>query len=161
VLAEGRRSRIAPQGYLYAGPFGVLTEYVRSTQNVRRATNSAALTTQAWQVSTGWVLTGERESFTSISPAHPLDGSKAGGLGALELVARYGVLTTDPNAFPLFADPNIQPRRARAAGVGLNWRLTRGIVFATNYERTQLEGPAEATTRSTEHAVLTRLQVGF
>jgi phosphate-selective porin OprO and OprP len=161
VLAEGRRTRVSPQGYLYAGPVGVLAEYVRSTQNVRRATTVGELTSQAWQVSGGWVLTGERESYTSVTPDHPLDGTKTGGLGALELVARYGVLTTDPSAFPTFADPATQPRRARAAGVGLNWRLTRGVVFAADYERTQLDGPDAATARSTEHAILTRLQLGF
>jgi len=161
VIAEGRRTRVSPQGYLYAGPVGVLAEYVRSTQHVRRATTVGALTTQAWQVSGGWVLTGEHESYTGITPDHPLDGGSTSGFGALELVARYGVLTTDPDAFPTFADPATQPRRARAAGVGLNWRLTRGIVFETNYERTRLDGPTVATARSTEHAVLTRLQVGF
>jgi phosphate-selective porin OprO/OprP len=161
VLAEGRRTRVSPQGYLYVGPVGVLAEYVRSTHNVRRATNAVTLTNQAWQVSGGWVLTGERESYTSVSPDHPLDGSKSGGLGALELVARYGVLTTDAAAFPTFADPATQARRARAAGVGLNWRLTRGLLFAADYERTQLDGPDAATVRHTEHAVLTRLQLGF
>ena len=161
VLADGRRTRVSPQGYLYVGPVGVLAEYVRSTHNVRRATNIAALTNQAWQVSGGWVLTGERESYASIAPDHPLDGSTSGGLGALELVARYGVLTTDANAFPTYADPATQARRARAAGIGLNWRLTRGLLLAADYERTQLEGPDAATVRSTEHAVLTRLQLGF
>ncbi|HEU4720347.1 MAG TPA: porin [Gemmatimonadaceae bacterium] len=161
VLAQGRRTRVSPQGYLYVGPVGVLAEYVRSTHEVRRAANVAELTNQAWQVSGGWVLTGERESYTSITPDHPLDGSKAGGLGALELVARYGVLTTDAAAFPTFADPATQPRRARAAGVGLNWRLTRGLLFAANYERTQLDAPETGTVRQTEHAVLTRFQLGF
>ncbi|MFL5620992.1 MAG: OprO/OprP family phosphate-selective porin [Gemmatimonadaceae bacterium] len=161
VLADGRRTRLSPQGYLYVGPVGVLAEYVRTTHNVRRATNAAALTNQAWQVSGGWVLTGERESYASVTPDHPLDGSKAGGLGAVELVARYGVLTNDASAFPTFADPATQARRARAAGLGLNWRLTRGLVFAADYERTQLDGPDAATARSTEHAVLTRLQLGF
>jgi phosphate-selective porin OprO/OprP len=161
VIAQGRRTRFSPQGYLYAGPAGVLAEYVQSTQHVKRATSVAALTTNAWQVSGGWVLTGEHESYTGIAPNHPLDGGSTGGLGALELVARYGVLTTDPDAFPLYADPATQPRQARAAGVGLNWRLTRGIVFETNYERTRLYGPTTATVRSTEHAVLTRMQVGF
>jgi phosphate-selective porin OprO/OprP len=161
VLADGRRARVSPQGYLYVGPVGVLAEYVRSTHHVRRATNNAALTNQAWQVSAGWVLTGEHESYTGVSPDHPLDGSKVGGLGALELVARYGVLTTDGDAFPTYADPATQARRARATGVGLNWRLTRGLLFAANYERTQLEGPDAAVARSTEHAVLTRLQLGF
>jgi phosphate-selective porin OprO/OprP len=161
VLAQGRRTRVSPQGYLYVGPVGVLAEYVRSTHEVRRATNVAELTNQAWQISGGWVLTGERESYTSITPDHPLDGSKAGGLGALELVARYGVLTTDAAAFPTFADPATQPRRARAAGAGLNWRLTRGLLFAANYERTQLDAPETGTVRQTEHALLTRLQLGF
>lgn len=161
VLADGRRTRVSPQGYLYVGPVGALAEYVRATHSVRRATTVAALTNEAWQVSGGWVLTGERESYASVTPEHPLDGSKSSGLGALELVVRYGVLTTDANAFPTFADPATQTRRARAAGVGLNWRLTRGLLFAANYERTQLEGPAAATVRSTEHAVLTRLQLGF
>ena len=161
VLADGRRTRVSPQGYLYVGPVGVLAEYVRSTHEVRRATSAAALTNQAWQVSGSLVLTGERESYTSVSPDRPLDGSKSGGLGALELVARYGVLTTDAKAFPTFADAATQARRARAAGVGLNWRLTRGLVFAADYERTQLDGPDAATVRHTEHAVLTRLQLGF
>ena len=161
VLAEGRRTRVSPQGYLYVGPVGVLAEYVRSTHNVRRATNAAELSNQAWQVSGGWVLTGERESYTSVAPDHPLDGSRSGGLGAVELVARYGVLTTDAKAFPTYADPATQARRARAAGVGLNWRLTRGLLFAADYERTQLDGPDAATVRHTEHAVLTRLQLGF
>jgi phosphate-selective porin OprO/OprP len=161
VLAEGRRTRVSPQGYVYVGPVGVLAEYVRSTHHVRRATTAAALTNQAWQVSTGWVLTGEHESYTGVNPDHPLDGSKSGGLGALELVARYGALTTDADAFPTYADPVTQARRARAAGIGLNWRLTRGLLFAANYERTQLEGPDAAVVRSTEHAVLTRLQLGF
>ena len=161
VIAQGRRTRVSPQGYLYAGPVGVLAEYVRSTQHVKRATSLAALSTDAWQVSGSWLLTGEHESYTGVAPNHPLDGGSTGGRGALELVARYGVLTTDADAFPLFADPATQPRQARAAGIGLNWRLTRGIVFETNYERTRLYGSAAATVRSTEHAVLTRLQVGF
>ena len=162
VVADGRRTRISPQGYLYVGPLGVLAEYVSTTHHVRRGTGAAIGTTnQAWQVSAGWVLTGERESYSSINPDHPLDGSRSGGLGALELVARYGALTTDPNAFPTYADPATQARRARATGVGLNWRLTRGLLFAANYERTQLEGPDAATVRHTEHAVLTRLQLGF
>jgi phosphate-selective porin OprO and OprP len=161
TIADGRRTRVSPQGYLYAGPVGVLAEYVRSSQQVRRDATTGTLTTQAWQVSGGWLLTGERESFGSIDPAHPLDGSATGGLGALELVARYGVLVADPGAFPAYADPVKQNRRARAAGVGLNWRLTRGLLLAVDYERTRLDGPDAASSRSTEHAVLTRLQLGF
>ena len=116
MIAQGRRTRVSPQGYLYAGPFGVLAEYVQSTQHVKRATNLDALTTQAWQVSGGWVLTGERESYTGIAPNHPLDGGSTGGFGALELVARYGVLTTDADASRSYADPATQPRQCARRG---------------------------------------------
>ena len=161
VIADGRRMRLAPQAFLYSGRLGMLGEYVRATHTVRRAGNAAALTMQAWQLSGGWALTGDHETFSGFAPSHPLDGSASGGRGALELVARYGVLTIDRDAFPTFADPATQPRRARAAGVGLKWRLTRGVQLAANYERTQLDGPGAATPRSTEHAVLTRFQLGF
>jgi phosphate-selective porin OprO/OprP len=161
VIADGRRTRVTPQAFLYSGRLGLLGEYIRATHTVRRSASAAALTMQAWQLSGGWALTGDHETFSGFAPRHPVDGSGAGGRGALELVARYGVLTIDPDAFPTFADPATQPRRARAAGVGLNWRLTRGIQLAVNYERTQLDGPEAATARSTEHAVLTRFELGF
>jgi hypothetical protein len=45
--------------------------------------------------------------------------------------------------------------------MGLNWRLTRGLLFAANYERTLLDAPETGAVRQTEHAVLTRLQLGF
>jgi phosphate-selective porin OprO/OprP len=161
VIADGRRTRVTPQAFLYSGRLGLLGEYIRATHTVRRSASAAALTMQAWQLSGGWALTGDHETFSGFAPRHPVDGSGAGGRGALELVARYGVLTIDPDAFPTFADPATQPRRARAAGVGHNWRLTRGIQLAVNYERTQLDGPEAATARSTEHAVLTRFELGF
>ena len=161
VVADGRRVRVTPQAFLYSGRLGMLGEYIRTTHTVRRAGSAAALTLQAWQLSGGWALTGDHETFSGFAPTHPLDGSAVGGHGALELVARYGVLTIDPEAFPTFADPATQPRRARAAGVGLNWRITRGAQLAANYERTQLDAPEAATARSTEHAVLTRLQLAF
>jgi phosphate-selective porin OprO/OprP len=161
VVADGRRTRLIPQGFLYSGRLGMLGEYMRTTHTVRRAGRTAALTMRAWQLSGGWALTGDHETFSGFAPSHPLDGSGAGGRGALELVARYGVLTIDAGAFPTFADPATQARRARAAGVGLNWRLTRGVQLAANYERTQLDGPEAARARSTEHAVLTRFQLGF
>jgi phosphate-selective porin OprO/OprP len=161
TIAEGRRTRVAPQGYAYVGPAGLLAEYTRVTHTVRRAANTAALTNDAWQLSGAWMLTGEREVYGGLVPHHSMDGTPGAGHGALEIVARYGVLATDPDAFPTYADPATQPRRARAAGVGINWRLTRGVAVSVNYERTQLDGPDAGVVRSTEHDVLTRLQLGF
>ncbi|MFL5620988.1 MAG: OprO/OprP family phosphate-selective porin [Gemmatimonadaceae bacterium] len=161
TIADGRRTRVAPQGYAYIGPAGMLAEYTRVTHGVRRATSSAALTNEAWQLSAAWMVSGERETFGALAPRHPVDGSTSGGVGALEVAARYGVLTTDADAFPTYADPVTQARRARATGVGVNWRLTRGVVVSVDYERTQLDGPDAGVVRSTEHDVLTRLQLGF
>jgi phosphate-selective porin OprO/OprP len=161
TIADGRRTRIAPQGYAYVGRTGVLAEYTRVTHGVRRGASTASLTNDAWQLSGAWMVSGERETFSGMAPSHPVDGSALAGRGALEVVARFGVLTIDPDAFAVYADPATQPRRARAAGVGVNWRLTRGVIVSTDYERAQLDGPDAATVRSTEHEVLTRLQVGF
>jgi phosphate-selective porin OprO/OprP len=161
VVADGRRVRVMPQGYAYVGPVGVLAEYVRSTHAVRRAASAAELTNEAWQLAGAWMVSGERETFAGLEPAHPLDGSPTHGRGAVELVARYGVLMVDPKAFPTFADPATQPRRARAAGVGMNWRLTHGVILSTDYERTQLDEPGAARVRWTEQAVITRLQLGM
>ncbi|HYG61975.1 MAG TPA: porin, partial [Thermoanaerobaculia bacterium] len=38
VIADGDRFRLSPQAYFYYGPFGLLTEYVQSTHEVRRGT---------------------------------------------------------------------------------------------------------------------------
>src|SRR5436309_3249017 len=35
VLANGQRTRLSPQTYYYAGRFGAIAEYVRSSQEVR------------------------------------------------------------------------------------------------------------------------------
>lgn len=41
VLADGNRTRISPQAYYYWRPFGLLGEYVRTSQEVRRSNDVA------------------------------------------------------------------------------------------------------------------------
>ena len=63
--ANGEHWRLSPQAYYYYGPLSLLGEYVISDQQVRRTTGdatSADLQNTAWEISGGWVLTGEEAS---------------------------------------------------------------------------------------------------
>jgi phosphate-selective porin OprO/OprP len=63
VIADGARERVSPQAFFYHGPQGVMGEYVASRQRVRRDSSAARLTSRAWQVEAGYVLTGEDASY--------------------------------------------------------------------------------------------------
>jgi len=164
VIADGNRTRISPQAYYYRGPFGLLGEYVRNRQEVRRNSDVAALTNSAWQAAAHYVLTGEKNSFKHINPARPFDPSKR-QFGALELAARYSELRLDNDAFPRYADPARSASRAKAWTAGLNWYLTRNVKVAANYEQTRFKGGAGSAgairDRETEKAVLSRFEVAF
>ena len=117
TVSDGSHWRASPQGYYYTGPFGVLAEYVFSSQRVRRAAETARLGTRAWQVATSYVLTGEDSSYRGVTPRSAFDPS-SGSWGAFELTARVNQLTLDDDAFPVFANPATAARDARAWGVG-------------------------------------------
>ncbi|MGH2708672.1 MAG: OprO/OprP family phosphate-selective porin, partial [Actinomycetota bacterium] len=63
VYADGRRTRLSPQGYYYTGPLGLLGEYVLSRNEVTRAGVTAELEHTAWQASGSFFLTGEKAGF--------------------------------------------------------------------------------------------------
>ena len=166
VAAEGEHSRISPQGYLYRGRFGLLAEYIASKQELLVTSGAAAgtradLENTAWQATASWVLTGEDASYRGVvKPSAPF--SPGGGWGAFELVGRYGELEIDDGAFPLFADPAVSARRAKAWTLGVNWYLTSNLKLVVNYLDTQFEGGAAAgADREDEKAVFSRLQVAF
>jgi phosphate-selective porin OprO/OprP len=160
VIADGRRSRLVPQGYLYAGPLGVQGEYAISRQEVRLGFNSATLTHKAWQASGNFFLTGEKAGFRTPTPKKPFDLPEK-GYGALELVARYGELDLDDDAFPIFASATSSVTREKAAGVGLNWYLNKQIKVAVNYEHTTFDGGAADGDRKSEDFFVTRFQHSF
>lgn len=160
VFANGKRTRLSPQGYFYAGPLGLLGEYVISRSEVTSAGATAALEHTAWQAEGSFFLTGEKAGFRSPAPRKPFD-LKEGGLGAVELVARYGELTLDPAAFPLYSSIGSSVQEARAWGVGVNWHFTRAVKVAVNYERTTFTGGAATGDRGPENAVVTRFQTSF
>jgi phosphate-selective porin OprO and OprP len=160
AFANGRRTRLSPQGYFYIGPFGLLGEYVLSRSEVSVGTATSDLEHAAWQAEGSFFLTGEHAGFRTPAPKKPFD-LRQGSLGAVEVVGRYGELSVDDASFPVFANPATSARKARAWGVGLNWHFTRAVKVAVNYERTAFDGGAATVDREPENAVITRFQTSF
>ena len=170
TLADGERTRIAPQFYYYVGRFGLLGEYTTVSQDVSRRISATSLRedsldTTAWQLQAAWFLTGEEESFRGFKPNNVFSLAN-NTWGALELVARYHELDPDDDAFvggaASFADPAVSARKATAYGLGLNWYLNENLKWVINYEQTSFDGGAPAgADRDDEKAFLTRFALGF
>lgn len=170
ATANGRQYRIDPQAYYFVGPFGLLGEYVVSSQEVKSTTAKPQTNTRfnnrAWQVEASYFLTGEENSFkyTSLQHVVPLHRIGAGGWGAFEIVARVQQLILD-NA--IFADKfatSTSAKQATAWAAGLNWYLNSNVKLNLNYEQTTFEGGSSATSSVTskpEHAILSRVQFQF
>jgi len=171
VVANGTHWRLSPQAYYYWGPFGLLGEYVISHQRVTKGGTSADLEHTAWQISGGWVLTGEDASYTGITPRKNFD-PRAGSWGAFQLVARYAELDLDNDTFPTFANEASSASAAQAWSVGLNWYLNKNLRVNTSFSRTTFTGGGGATgtaatavpnlvTRQPEEVLFTRVQLAF
>jgi phosphate-selective porin OprO/OprP len=160
VYADGRRTRLSPQGYYYTGPLGLMGEYVISRNEVTRAGVTAELEHTSWQAVGSYFLTGEKAGFRSPAPKRPFD-LKEGGLGAVELVARYGELNLDEASFPVYATITSSVQNAKAWGVGVNWHFTRAVKVGLDYERTTFTGGAADGDREPENALIGRFQTSF
>ena len=178
VTPTGTQYRIDPQAYYFWGPFGIIGEYVLSSQKLK--TTAAALpplerfNNTAWQVEASYFLTREENSFKATSLKHvvPLhrfrDGE--GGWGAFEVVARVQQLSLDERAFDrhgaggtMSATPG-SAQKATAWGVGLNWYLNANLKLNLDYESTTYTGGtplAGATSSAPEHVLLARAQFSF
>lgn len=159
VIAAGDRTRLSPQGYFYRGPFGLLAEYVISSQEVLRATVFEELEHTSWQVAGSWVFGGE-PSYRAVNPKKNFDLA-ADTWGALELKARYSKLELDDDTFPTFANPASSASSAEAWGAGVNWYLNRNLRLYFDYERTQFEDGATNGDREDESIFFSRFQISF
>jgi len=168
IVARGEHWRLSPQGYYYYGPLSLLGEYAISDQGVRNSTSHAEadLHNTAWEISGGWVLTGENASFASVTPLHPFDPHN-GQWGALQVVARYAELDIDNAAFPVFSNPLTSASAAQAWSAGLNWYLNKNIRVNASFSHTTFTGGGVGTTgpafvtRQPENAFFTRIQLAF
>ena len=166
VLAAGEHLRLAPQGYWYYRQFGLFGEYVLSRQQVQRHAGSTftkgRLDNEAWNVALSYVLTGEDNQFNTPVPLHPVNLTE-GTWGAWELVARYGEVTIDDAAFPLFAAAG-SARKIESWGVGLNWYLNRNLKFNFDFEQSFFDagtGKPNRVTAQDENVFLGRAQFAF
>ena len=168
VNAAGGQWRVSPQAYYYYGPLSLLAEYVISDQQVASAAKSADFQNNAWNVSAGWVLTGEDASYNGITPLHAFD-PRSNQWGAWQLVARYGELNVDENAFSgaIFADPTKYAAGAQAWSVGLNWFLNKNVRANLSYAHTAFSGfggtgPSSSNAAAQpENVLFSRLQLAF
>lgn len=169
VSAAGEQYRIDPQFFYYWGPFGLLGEYIVSSQKVKAssATKTARFDNTAWQLEASYFLTGDHNSFRSTSrnafrPAHPFNFA-GDGWGAFEFVARIGQLSLDRVAFPTYASTG-SAREATSWGVGLNWYLNSNVRFYLDFESTHFDGGSKSPnglTARDERALLGRVQLSF
>lgn len=162
VAAHGSHTRWSPQAYWYRNAFGLQAEYIESEQELLAGNVRAELAHQAWGLTASWVLTGEDASYRGVAkPARPFTPG-GDGWGAFELVARYGELDIDDDAFPVFADANGAATHAEAWGFGLNWFLTSNLKLAFNHTRASFDaGAAGGADRETEKTFFSRVQVAF
>ena len=162
VLADGEHLRVSPQAYYYGGRLGLLGEYISSRQELRAANGTRAdLENTAWQVTAGYVLTGEDASYRGVLKPNNAFAIGGPGWGAFEVVGRYGRLDIDDDAFPLFADPAVASSAARSWAIGLNWYLNANFKLVANYARTAFDAAPGASGRDEEEIVFTRAQFSF
>lgn len=167
VINDGETWRVTPQGYYYWGPFGVIGEYVVSSQELRQAGGGAGagsrarLKNSAWQVGASYFLTGEENSFEPVTPRKSFSPAN-GDWGAWEITARVGELDVDNAAFPIFSNPAQSATRAFSWAAGLNWHLNRNVKLQFNYVNTDFEGgSANPALTQREHLFLSRAQFAF
>ncbi|PEN05644.1 porin [Longimonas halophila] len=160
VEADGRRMRLVPQAYYYAGPFGVIGEYALSQHDVQRGDNTETLAHRAWQIGGSWVLTGESASYGGVSPENSYD-PEAGTWGAFELSAKVQRFQFDEDAFPQYADPEAQVENGTSLAAGLSWYPVRNVRFMTVAERTTFGGTEAANARDAEHTLTMRVQLSY
>jgi phosphate-selective porin OprO/OprP len=165
AFANGTRQRLSPQLFYYWGPFGLLTEYVRSSQEVTRAGAARDVKNTAWNATVGWVLTGDDSTFEGVTPSRPFVPG-TGEWGAFQVVARASRLTVDDDAFNgpasnRVADPTASAREATDTGFGLNWYVSRLIRVYVDYDRTRFKGGAAGGDRPDEKVMISRFQFAF
>lgn len=156
-VADGRHVRATAHASWYAGPFGVLAEYVRSSQHVDIADRPPALViADAWQVLGQWVIAGGSSTFEGVVPTDRR-------FGAFDIAARVGgIRLQNADAFTAgLVDPARSARKALSAGGGADWLPNRALRFALDLERTWFTGGASTGDRQAETSIVGRVQTVF
>jgi phosphate-selective porin OprO/OprP len=161
VTAAGHRTRLAPQAYYYNGPLGLFAEYTLAEEGLQKGTLRRTIAFRAWQVQASYLLTGDRNGFTTLSPRKSFD-PKNHGWGAVELAVRTGDFIVERGFFDYgFGSVTATPRHAKEWVGGVNWYLNRAVRLSLDYGNTNFGGGAAGGNRPTERALLQRFQINF
>ena len=160
VIANGKVYRVSPQTYYSCGPFGLMGEYVWSSEEVQKAATMATLKHKASQVTVSFVLTGENASYKGVVPKTSFDPA-AGTWGAFEIAARFNELDVDDATFPTYAKLSSSVTKADAVALGLNWYMSKYVRVAVDYEVTTFDGGAAVGDLKNERAILSRFQLYY
>jgi phosphate-selective porin OprO/OprP len=167
VSETGQHLRLDPQGSYYWGPFCMYWEYAFSDEEFKLSTSKlhkqAYFLNKGWDVVASYYLTGESNVFGVLPTVdHPFRIG-APGWGALQLAARFGQISLDPNAFPLYASKG-SAQEATSWSIALNWYLNHNVKCILEYDQTSFTGGSHAVGAVTAHdemALQGRLQFGF
>ena len=122
TIADGRRTRLAPQAFLYRGSLGLIAEYTSNHHTVRRDSVVASIPHQGWQVAGSFFLTGEKAGFRTVTPKKVFD-PRTGAWGAFEVAVRVQQTSVGDAVFPFLATRPPQPpgRRPGRSGSTGTW----------------------------------------
>jgi phosphate-selective porin OprO and OprP len=163
ATANGQHNRLAPQAYYYAGPFGLMGEYVISSQEVLNKSLAQRVQSEAWQIAASVALTGEKNAYSGVRPRNAIEHARGfRRFGALELAVRYSQLRIDGDAFPNFANPATAAQSAKEQAIGVNWYLNRYVKLVIDYEHTGFHMASPAVTPlHSENVLMNRIQLAF
>jgi phosphate-selective porin OprO and OprP len=170
----GRRLRTGIEMSWDIGPASLRAEFLRCTEarNKLGVGNEGQLdndlpeiVSQGWYASGAWVLTGEKREG-GVTPKHPF---LQGGIGAIELAARYEQLrfSTPGGQSETASDSrraaNILANGERAVTAGVNWYVNRWVMLRVDGMREQIDEAAlgPVPSRTSFWTVVSQLQVGF
>ncbi|HEX2689330.1 MAG TPA: porin [Kofleriaceae bacterium] len=163
VIADGPHWRVTGQGHYYAGPLGVLAEYIRSRQKIAIDGTHQWVAVDAWQILGQWVITGGDASYKGVAPRRPFDPHR-GQWGAFDIAARIGELRlSGAEIYPHgYADPTKSAHRAWSAGGGADWFLNKNLRFVLDFEHTWYDrGAKDGGDKPAESSLVGRLQITF
>jgi phosphate-selective porin OprO/OprP len=151
MYVSGRRNRYGVDGQWTPGPFSLVAEYNRVSDERNGQglgdVDLPNLIAHGWYLAGTWALTGENKAGGIDQPRHPVFQRGAGGF---ELVARFeelrfssaGTGGEDPFTNPRAA--NVLPNRDRAITLGGNWYINRYGRVLFNAVRETIQDPARS-----------------
>lgn len=168
VYVKGRRTRMGVELVYTPGPVGLFAEWMQAREQRKNQglddVDLSDLITTGWYVSGTWLVTGEdKEDFDN--PRNPLFD---GGIGAIELAARYerlGFESADKTG-PAFTNPRAEHILGNTDAVwtfGVNWFANRWVRTTLNAIREEFEDPNRTPVLGTTEfwSGVVRLQVVF